>query len=136
LMSQMKKALPIVIVLLLAGLAFRLFLAIHLPTDEADDGRLYARMATNLLDHHSYSVEIAEPFEPTYIRMPGYPLFIAGCYLAFGRDNNRAVRITQAFLDTFTCWLVGLLAFCWVPVSWSITRRRISLIVGTALAVA
>jgi hypothetical protein len=131
----MKKLVFALVLLLLLGLGFRLFLALRWPTDEPDDGRLYARMALNILDHHSYSVEVAEPYAPTYIRMPGYPLFIAGCYLAFGRENNRAIRVTEAVLDTITCFLVGLLAFWWTPASWSRRQKRIALILGTALAV-
>lgn len=111
----MKKYVAFLILLTIAGLAFRLFLALHVPTDEPDDGRLYARIATNVLEHRSYSIETEEPYSPTLIRVPGYPLFIAGLYATFGLDNNRAVRVIQAVLDTITCWLIALLALAWMP---------------------
>lgn len=122
--------------LLAAALGFRLFLALHLPNDAPDDGRLYARIATNILDHHSYSIETAEPFAPTYLRVPGYPLFLAGVYKVFGHGNNRAVRIVQALLDTLTCLLTGLLALAWLPASWSQEKRRRVMLIAFALAAA
>ena len=102
----------------IAGLGFRLFIALRLPNDEPDDGRLYARIALNVLDHKSYSIETEEPYTPTFIRVPGYPLFIAGVYSLLGHDNNRAVRVVQAVLDAITCWLIALLALAWAPFGW------------------
>jgi hypothetical protein len=111
----MKKYVAVIMLLTIAGLGFRLFLALHLPNDEPDDGRLYARIAVDVLEHRSYSIETEEPYSPTLIRVPGYPLFIAGVYAVFGRENNRAVRAVQAVLDTITCWLIALLALAWAP---------------------
>lgn len=132
----MKKYVTAAALLTLAGLGFRLFLALHLPSDEPDDGRLYARIATNILEHRSYSIETEEPYSPTLIRVPGYPLFLAGIYALFGHENNRAVRVTQAALDSITCWLIALLALAWAPAAWDGRKRRRLLIVALALAVA
>ena len=131
----MKKYIAAAVLITLAGLSFRLFLALHLPNDEADDGRIYARIATNVLEHRSYSIETDEPYAPTFIRMPGYPLLIAGIYAAFGRDNNRAVRVVQAVLDTVSCWLIALLALTWAPSGWSRERRRRLLLIALGMAV-
>lgn len=131
----MKKYVAIAVVLTLAGLGFRLFLALHLPNDEPDDGRLYARIAINILEHHSYSIETEDPFTPTLIRVPGYPVFIAGIYAMFGHNNNRAVRVVQAVLDTITCWLIALLGLAWAPALWPRDKRRRVLIIGLGLAV-
>lgn len=131
----MKKYVALAVFLTIAGLGFRLFLALHLPTDEPDDGRLYARIATNVLEHRGYSIETEEPYSPTLIRVPGYPLFMAGVYAVFGRDNNRAVRVVQAGLDTITCWLIALLALAWSPVGWDRRKRRRLLLIALALAV-
>lgn len=131
----MKKTIALAVSLTLAGLILRLFFALAWPTDQADDGRLYARIATNVISHHSFSIEAEEPYPPTFIRVPGYPLFIAGLYFAFGADNNRAVRIAQAVIDTATCWLIALLALMWTPSSWEPDRRRKVLLIGLALAV-
>src|SRR5262245_10908839 len=130
----MKKTVGIALVLMVGALAFRLFLAIRLPNDEPDDGRVYALIARNVLNHHAYSLETEDPYSPTFIRVPGYPLFLAAIYKVFGQDNNRAVRIAQAILSTMTCLIVGLIALAWAPPGWSETRRRRALLLGIALA--
>lgn len=131
----MKKYVVIAMLLTIGGLGFRLFLALGLPNDAPDDGRLYARIAINILEHRSYSIESEEPFSPTYIRVPGYPLFLAAVYSLFGHNNNRAVRMVQAVLDTCTCWLIALLAVAWAPASWSREKRRRLALIALALAV-
>ena len=128
-----KKQIAIALLLTLLALGFRLFIALRLPTDEPDDGRLYARIAGNVLDHHVYSIATEEPFEPTYIRLPGYPLFLALIYKCFGRDNNTAARAVQAVVDTLTCWLVAWLALVWAPAAWDLEKRRRVLLVTLLL---
>ena len=96
-------------------LRFRIAVAHWLPNDSPDDSKTYARIARNVLEQHSYSEAEAPPYEPTLIRLPGYPLFLAAIYKVFGHGNNGAVRIVQALLDTATCGLVALLAFYWEP---------------------
>ena len=113
--SLMKRYIAAAVLLTIIGLGFRLFIALRLPNDEPDDGRLYARIGLNILDQRKYSIETEEPYTPTYIRVPGYPLFLAGIYALFGHENNRAVRVVQAVLDTITCWLIALLALAWAP---------------------
>jgi 4-amino-4-deoxy-L-arabinose transferase-like glycosyltransferase len=133
-LDAMKKWIGITAILLMGALGFRLYLAIKLPSDEPDDGRVYALIARNVLEHHSYSVEQEEPYTPTYVRVPGYPLFLAGIYRVFGEDNNRAVRIAQAVLSTLICLVVGLLALAWAPADWGETRRRRALLIGCVAA--
>lgn len=99
--------------LLLIGLSFRLFVALRLPNDEPDDGRVYSQIARNILEQHVYSIETQAPYTPTLIRLPGYPLFVAAIYSVFGHGNNTAVRVVQAVLDTGTCILIALAAFAW-----------------------
>jgi hypothetical protein len=130
----MKKYIAIAVFLTLAGLGFRLFLALRLPNDEPDDGRLYARIAMNVLVHRSYSIDTEEPYSPTYIRVPGYPLFLAGIYSVFGHDNNRAVRVIQAGLDSATCWLIAWLALAWAPLAWSPRKRRLLILIALGAA--
>ena len=131
----MKRYIGIALMLAVAGLGFRLLLALRLPNDEPDDGRLYSRIAMNVVEHRSYSIETEEPFLPTYIRVPGYPLFIAGVYSVFGHNNNRAVRVVQAVVDTLTCLLVALLALAWSPDHWPREKRRRAALMALALAV-
>lgn len=119
--------------LTLAALTLRLFFALGLPNDEPDDGRLYAQIARNVIEHGVYSGEDAPPFVPTYIRVPGYPLFLAGVYSVFGDDANRAVRVFQALVDTATCWMAALLAMVWAPAGWPKERRLAAALAALAL---
>ena len=130
----MKRYIAAAVLLTIIGLGFRLFIALKWPSDEPDDGRLYARIAINILEHRSYSIETEEPYPPTFIRVPGYPLLLAGIYSLFGHENNRAVRVVQAVLDTITCWLIALLALAWAPHKTHRFRRRL-LLIALALAV-
>ncbi|HXU40545.1 MAG TPA: glycosyltransferase family 39 protein [Blastocatellia bacterium] len=130
----MKRYIAAAVLLTIIGLGFRLFIALQWPSDEPDDGRLYARIAINILEHRSYSIETEEPYPPTFIRVPGYPLLLAGIYSLFGHENNRAVRVVQAVLDTITCWLIALLALAWAPHKTYRFRRRL-LLIALALAV-
>jgi 4-amino-4-deoxy-L-arabinose transferase-like glycosyltransferase len=101
--------------LILTAFGFRLFVALRLPNDDPDDGRVYAQIARNVLEQHVYSHESESPYVPSLIRLPGYPLFLAAVYSVSGHGNNRAVRIAQAAIDTGTCALIALVAFLWVP---------------------
>src|ERR1043166_9911073 len=98
---------------LLVALGFRLFVALRLANDDPDDGRVYSQIARNVLEQHVYSHDPQAPFAPSIIRLPGYPLFLAGVYEVFGHGNNKAVRVAQAVMDTLTCVLIALIAFQW-----------------------
>ena len=134
--SFQRKKLVVAIAITIAALGFRLFLALRLPNDDDDDGKFYGLIAQNLLDHHGYSGEEEEPYVPTFVRVPGYPLFLAGISRLFGRDNQTAVRIVQAIVDTVTCWMVALLAFAWTPTEWELEKRRRAMLIALALAAA
>src|SRR5581483_5650160 len=110
-----RKRLLILGSLLLVATAFRIAVAHWLPNDAPDDGRVYAQMARNMLEQHVFSHDAQAPYQPSLIRLPGYPLFLASVYSVFGHTNNGAVRITQALIDTATCGLIALLAFYWQP---------------------
>lgn len=135
-MTKIRRYITIAVVLTLGALGFRFYLAFHLPPDDDDDGKFYAQIARNLLDHRGYSGEEEEPFVPTYVRTPGYPLLLAGAYYAFGQGNDRAVRVIQATADTAACWLIALLAFAWSPAEWNLERRRRAMLIALALAAA
>lgn len=94
-------------------LASRIALAYFYPVDGPGDGVIYTQLAKNLLEQGVFSIESQEPFSPTLIRLPGYPLFIAAVYSVFGHDNNTAVRVVQAVFDAFTCVLIALIAWLW-----------------------
>ena len=100
--------------LLLLALGFRLFIALRLPNDEPDDGRVYSQIARNVLEQHVYSHDAQAPHAPSLIRLPGYPFFLIAIYSVFGHGNNTAVRVVQAVIDTATCALIALVVFRWV----------------------
>lgn len=130
----MRNRIIIAALLTLAGLAFRLLLALHLPNDEPDDATLYKQIAVNILERRSYAIGTDEADPPTLIRVPGYPLFLAGVYKVFGRGNDRAVRVVQAVADTLTCWWIALLALEWAPSNWPTEKRRRSGMMALGLA--
>src|SRR5438552_8468025 len=132
-LSQLLKRRDVWVVLLLIILAvgFRIAVAHWLPNDVPDDGKTYAQIARNVLEQHVYSHETEAPYDPSLIRVPGYPLFLATIYSVFGHTNNSAVRIVQALIDTGTCALVAWLAFLWQPDE----RRKIATAIA-ALALA
>ena len=104
---------------LLVALGFRLFVALRLANDDPDDGRVYSQIARNVLEQHVYSHDTQAPYAPSIIRVPGYPLFLAGIYAVFGHGNNTAVRVVQAVIDTATCVLIA-----WVAFAWAVDRER------------
>ncbi len=97
--------------LILLTLVSRIFIAYFLSTDEPGDGRVYKQIAINLLEQRVFSLETQPPFDPTLIRLPGYPLFIAAIYGIFGHGNDLAVRIMQAVFDTATCIIAAAIAW-------------------------
>src|SRR5258706_8767 len=118
-------------ILLLAAFSFRFCVARYLPNDLPEDGRVYAQLARNLLEQHVYSHAVLPPYQPSLIRLPGYSIFLAALYSAFGHWNNTAVRIVQALLDTLTCVLVALIAYRWEPDE---KRKRAASLGALALA--
>ena len=130
-MSANKRLWFVYAVLLFLALGFRLFIALRLPNDEPDDGRVYAQIAINVLEQHVYSHENQPPYASSLIRLPGYPLFLAGIYKVFGHGNNTAVRVVQAVIDTLTCVLLALVAFEWAV---DLERKHRAAIIAFILA--
>ncbi|MEP6742154.1 MAG: glycosyltransferase family 39 protein [bacterium] len=119
--------------LLAAALCFRIVVARFWPNDSPFDGKVYAQIARNVLEQHVYSHATEAPFDPSLIRLPGYPLLLAGIYAVFGHGDNTAVRVAQALIDTASCALIALLAFYWEPDE---KLKRRSAIAALALAAA
>ena len=130
-MPKIRKQWLVFFALLLVAATFRIVVAHRWPNDAPDDGRMYAQIARNVLEQHVYSHETEAPYDPSFIRLPGYPLFLASIYSVFGHTNNGAVRFVQALIDTATCGVVALLAFYWQPDE---KRKRASAIAALALA--
>jgi 4-amino-4-deoxy-L-arabinose transferase-like glycosyltransferase len=97
-----------VTIALATGIALRLYFVITAPKLTTDT-LLYGDIAKNLLQHHVFGFTVnGEP--PRLIRVPGYPLFLALCFLIFGVENYHAVLYLQLLIDLATCCLVADLA--------------------------
>ena len=102
------------LIILSAGALLRLWM-IHAFPQLQGDSLVYGDIAANWLKHgvYGHSVgHVAGPttVEPTLVRLPGYPAFLAVCFAVFGIGNYRAVLYLQAAIDLGTCLLVAGLA--------------------------
>jgi 4-amino-4-deoxy-L-arabinose transferase-like glycosyltransferase len=102
------------LVALAAGLALRLWF-IHGHPMVQGDSLLYGDIAANWLNHGIYGHSVGHDsgittVEPTLVRLPGYPAFLAVIFALFGTANYRAVLYLQAFIDLGTCLLIAHLA--------------------------
>jgi 4-amino-4-deoxy-L-arabinose transferase-like glycosyltransferase len=93
-----------------AGLALRLWFAAH-AAGIYGDTLLYGDIAKNWVNHGIYGyLETAKGPQPTLIRLPGYPLFLAACFALFGPDQYTAVVRLQCILDLLACLSIAALA--------------------------
>ena len=102
------------LLVLAAGAALRLWL-IHAQPQVQGDSLVYGDIAANWLKHGIYGHSVGHPsgvttIEPTLVRLPGYPAFLASCFALFGVANYQAVLYLQALIDLVTCLLVAGLA--------------------------
>lgn len=67
------------------------------------DAPAYSLLASNLLHHYGYSYA----GQPTALRPPGYPLFLAAMSLLFGRWYITATRVVQFLTCIATACLCG-----------------------------
>jgi 4-amino-4-deoxy-L-arabinose transferase-like glycosyltransferase len=93
----------------LAAIALRLFFIFRFP-GVTTDSFVYGDIAKNWLQHGIYGLSGTEEISPTYIRLPGYPAFLAFIFAIFGMEHYRAVLITQMFVDTVTCFVIADIA--------------------------
>ena len=99
---------------LLAGFLLRVFF-IFRYTHIVGDSLVYEDIAHNLLQHGVYGFSSGNAAHdiapsPTLIRLPGYPLFLAVCFLIFGVDHYTSIMLVQAVLDLGTCLLAASIA--------------------------
>jgi len=93
----------------LAGLALRLLFILRFP-GVTTDSFVYGDIAKNWLQHGIYGLSGVGEVSPTYIRLPGYPAFLAVVFAIFGMEHYRAVLVVQMFIDIGTCFLIADLA--------------------------
>src|SRR5882724_630722 len=89
---------------ILAGIALRLFFIFRFP-GVTTDSFVYGDIAKNWLQHGIYGLSGPAEISPTYIRLPGYPAFLAFIFAIFGIEHYRAVLVVQMFVDIGTCLL-------------------------------
>jgi hypothetical protein len=93
---------------LLAGAALRLLL-FHFRPAFSNDGILYGQLAHNMVAHHVFGFT-NDVIQPTLIRLPGYPVFLAACFALFGNANYLAVLWLQMAIDLASAALLAALA--------------------------
>jgi len=92
-----------------AGLLLRVLFLIRFPA-VVTDSFVYGDIAKNWLQHGIYGLSGTDEISPTYIRLPGYPAFLAFIFSIFGMEHYRAVLGTQIFVDLGTCFVCADLA--------------------------
>ena len=108
---------------IIVALGLRLLFVFRFP-GSADDSEMYIQLARAWADHHVYGLLLNGQIVPTDLRAPGYPAFLAGVAMLFGR-SMRAILLSQAALDVITGILTAMLASALAPAG---LRRRIWII--------
>lgn len=97
------------IIAALAGIALRLIFIFRFPS-VTTDSFIYGDIAKNWLRHGIYAVSDGTNLVPTYIRLPGYPAFLAAMFSVFGMEHYRAVLFVQLVVDLGTCLIISDIA--------------------------
>jgi 4-amino-4-deoxy-L-arabinose transferase-like glycosyltransferase len=87
----------------------RLFFVFKMPVI-AGDSLIYGDIAKCLLNNHMFGMERVTGWEPTLVRLPGYPFFLAFTFWIFGQDHYVGAMLFQLFFDVLTCFLVADIA--------------------------
>jgi len=112
--EQLRQHLRFFLIAALAGVALRLLFILRFP-GVTSDSFVYGDIAKNWLQHGIYGLSGVNEISPTYIRLPGYPAFLAAVFAIFGMEHYRAVLVLQMFVDIASCFVVA-----------DITRRLVS----------
>src|SRR5271156_4946706 len=92
-----------VLLALAAGAELRLWFIRVFPQIQGDS-LLYAAIARNWLTHGIYGRSVVHAgglttINPTLVRLPGYPGFLAVCLALFGLQNYQIVLYLQLLMD-------------------------------------
>src|SRR6185437_16269012 len=90
-------------------LLLRLLFIFRFP-EVVTDSFVYGDIAKNWLQHGIYGLSGPDEISPTYIRLPGYPAFLAAVFAIFGMEHYRAVLALQVVVDVGTCFLIADMA--------------------------
>jgi hypothetical protein len=92
---------------LAAGLALRLWMLKRYFLVNGDS-LIYGDMGKNLLLHGQYALTgVGGRLNPTLIRLPGYPIFLALCFRGFGMENYASAAWVQIALELAGCLLLA-----------------------------
>jgi hypothetical protein len=92
-----------------AGILLRLIFIFRFP-GVTTDSFIYGDIAKNWLQHGMYGISSDEGVLPTYIRLPGYPAFLAAIFAIFGVEHYRAALVVQMFVDIGACFVIAGIA--------------------------
>lgn len=92
-----------------AAVVLRAIFIAYFPS-VVNDSFVYGDIAKNWLRHGIYGISSPEAITPTFIRLPGYPMFLALVWSIFGLEHYRAILILQVFIDLGTCFLCASIA--------------------------
>jgi 4-amino-4-deoxy-L-arabinose transferase-like glycosyltransferase len=98
----------------LAALGLRLLFILRFP-GVTTDSFVYGDIAKNWLQHGIYGLSGINEISPTYIRLPGYPAFLAAVFAIAGVEHYRTALVLQMLVDIGTCFLIA-----------DLTRRLVS----------
>src|SRR5438445_1637141 len=92
------------------AVGLRLFFIFRYPSISGDS-LIYGDIAKNWLRHGVYDLSAGNGVQPTYIRLPGYPGFLALTFKIAGMEHYRAALFAQMVVDTASCYLIAALAW-------------------------
>jgi 4-amino-4-deoxy-L-arabinose transferase-like glycosyltransferase len=75
-----------------------------------NDSFVYGEIAKNWLQHGVYGQTFDQIPEPSFVRLPGYPMVLSLTWAVAGAEHYTAVLILQILVDILTCFLVADLA--------------------------
>lgn len=79
-----------------------------------EDQVMYSQLGKVMAKTGYFLLETDAGLIPVTERLPGYPIFLSTIYNVFG-ENNVAVLVVQAIIDSLTCVVIGLIAELIVP---------------------
>jgi 4-amino-4-deoxy-L-arabinose transferase-like glycosyltransferase len=93
----------------LAAVALRVVFLLNFQRIDGDS-LLYGDLAKNLLSYGVLGMSGDGVPVPSYIRLPGYPVFLAAIWRTVGMEHYTAVFIAQIIADIGTCFVVADIA--------------------------
>jgi 4-amino-4-deoxy-L-arabinose transferase-like glycosyltransferase len=107
--GMLREARKYFLLVTLAAFALRIFFYVRFP-HVTGDSLIYGDIARNWLQQGIYGLSHAEGVRPTWIRLPGYPAFLATCFALFGSEHYHAVLLAQIVIDVAGCFVIADLA--------------------------